>query len=254
MIKALLLLLALCLMSCASREKITWDEFGIGTLKNSDYADQLMYLSRPFENTIKDLIVQIDSKSILYLNTIHHRIVKNNEVFLEDSVAPRFVVFNHGYPIIFSLPGNIYYISQTLLSKFLKNEQMFIAALTREVIRSSRRIFKKYQVIVTELMTIEKMMQLMALPIEFKSRINEWTYIVLKRSGYDSSALLAWIQLQNKNSLDFSMQNLDKSILMKEEYFFKNFLVRERYSINEVSAKDEKNSSKEFYAFLKDIK
>jgi hypothetical protein len=85
-----------------------------------------------------------------------------------------------------------------------------------------------------------------------KYQINEWTYFILKRAGFDASAYLNWIQVQNRNTLDFSLYLGDATSISKEEYYFKNFMARQgvlgfERKINEA------NSSKQFYKLLNNV-
>ena len=226
----------------------------MGTVTSQDYIDHLAALGEGYLTFIEDRKINISESSKKYLNEIHDRIIKNNEIFLPKRETPYFYLINHTTPFIFSLPRSQYFISSGLVKKFLKNEQMFVAALSREIIRSQRNLYEKHLVLMTGNISTEKMFQLLRLDQNVKNSLNEWSFVVLRRSGFDSSALLAWIQLQNKNPLDFALYSGDRGSVSREEYSFKNYLVKEKKVNTEVAFSDERNSSKPFYKMLSEIR
>ncbi len=242
------------LSSCSNLRKQERDFSELDQLLPIDYVEHLGSLSQAYLLFNQGKIKKISKRSEQYLREIHDRIVKNNEIFLSKRDIPSFYILDNSSPFMFSLPNSHFFISHSLISKFLKNEQLFVAALSREIIRAQRNVYEKKFIINTGNISTDDMMKLMKLRSEIKFKINEWAYIVLKRTGYDASALLAWIQLQNKNPLDFSMYIGDRATISREEYFFKNFLVNDKKSSAEVPVDDEMNSSKDFYNLLNDIK
>jgi hypothetical protein len=127
-----------------------------------------------------------------------------------------------------------------------------VAALAAEVLRSQRLIYEKKILIPLGFYNSEKMINLTRLKLGTKQKVNEWTYFILKRSGYDSSAYLNWIQVQSRNTLDFSVFILDPVSLSKEEQLFKNFISKQGF-LNIEKKLSESNSSKEFYKLLSNI-
>ncbi|MCK6595495.1 MAG: hypothetical protein L6Q33_09870 [Bacteriovoracaceae bacterium] len=244
----------LLMTGCSQWQKPYYDYSDVGKMTNQDYVDHLASLGESYLSFNKDRQEKISSQSKDYLNEIYHRIIQNNEIFLPKRETVFFNVIQHTTPFIFSLPRSQFFISSGLLKKFLKNEQLFVAALSREIIRSQRNLYERNVVLATGNMTTEQMLQLMKLDLATKEKINEWSYVVLRRSGFDSSALLAWIQLQNKNPLDFALYSGDRSQVSREEFAFKNFLVKEKKINSELITLDEKNSSKSFYKLLSEIR
>ena len=75
---------------------------------------------------------------------------------------------------------------------------------------------------------------------------------MLRRAGYDASAYLNWLQTQNKNTLDFTLQYGVTRTLSREEFLYKNFLVTQGFSDKEDGFLV--NSSASFYKLLKEVK
>jgi hypothetical protein len=75
----------------------------------------------------------------------------------------------------------------------------------------------------------------------------------MKRAGFDDSAYLIWLKIQNKNSFEFS-DLLKKRNISKEEFIFKNFLVKELNERNNMEVEGGGNSSKGYYNFLLEIR
>ena len=98
-----------------------------------------------------------------------------------------------------------------------------------------------------------EIISLVQLPTHIKYNLNKWTYHVLNQVGTDASAYLNWLQIQNKNSLNFSMVLGGVNNITKEEYQFKKFI--SKLESNKVNSADEKIvSSKKFYNFLSFIR
>jgi hypothetical protein len=178
--------------------------------------------------------------------------VSNNELMLSNKFKPSFHIIHAQVPFIFSLPHSQFYLSSGLAEKYLKSEELFIAALAGEILKSDRNIYEKRIMIPLGFYSAEQMIQITRLKPETKYKLNEWTYIILKRAGYDPSAFLNWIQVQNRNTLDFSLFLGDAFGISKEEHFFKNFMTKQGVAGVEKKV-TEANSSKEFYKLLTNI-
>jgi hypothetical protein len=168
------------------------------------------------------------------------------------SFKPRFHVVKNKTPFIFSLPKAQFFISSGLVERYLKSEEIFVSALASEILKSNRNIYEKRMMLPLGFYSSEKMILMTRLRPEIKFKINEWTYFVLKRAGYDSSVYLNWIQVQNRNTLDFSLFLGDAVGISKEEHLFKNFMAKQ--GVIGVEKKIvEANSSKPFYKLLNNV-
>jgi hypothetical protein len=155
-------------------------------------------------------------------------------------------------PFFFSLPGSRFYFSTSLFQKYLKSEELFVAVLSLEILKSKRNIYEKKMQIPFGFCSLDRMIQLTKVSTTIRSQLNEWNYLVLKRSGFDASVTLNWIQVQNRNILDFAVLLGDTTSITKEEHVLKNFMVKE--GVANIEKKTiEANSSKEFYQLLKQI-
>ena len=139
-----------------------------------------------------------------------------------------------------------------MIERYLKSEELFVAAFAAEVVKSQRFIYEKRIMLPLGYYSTEKMMSLTKLKFDTKQQVSEWTYFVLKRAGYDSSAYLNWIQIQNRNILDFALYLGDSVGISKEEHLFKNFMTKQG-AVGVEKRFNEANSSKSFYKFLNNI-
>ncbi len=250
--KIILVLSTFVLTSCAYYNHKEGPYENVGTPLTRDYVDQLAsagddYLS--YEGTHE---IKLKTSSILYLESIYSRIMSNNEVLLPKTSKPKFHIIESKTPFIFSLPKAQFFIASSLLEKYLKSEELFVAALSAEIIKSSRNIYEKKLMVPLGFYSNEKMILMTRLKAETKATLNEWSYYVLKRSGLDPSAYLNWIQVQNRNTLDFAVYLGDALGVSKEEHLFKNFIVKQ--GIVDIEKKTtEANSSKGFYELLFNI-
>lgn len=210
-------------------------------------------LSDTFVTTKENHVKEFDEKASRYLISIYYRLIKNNELLLDGGVRPRFYLVEANVPIIFSMPTGNFFMSRGLLEKYLKSEDLFVAALSYEIIKSVRGIYEKKTIVPLGYIKLDRILSLSRVKLAIKTKINEWTYLMMLRSGYDPSTYLNWIQVQNKNVLDFSLQLGDTSTINKEEFAFKNLMVKNGINTAEKN-KEDGNSSKDFYEFIQTFK
>lgn len=254
LLRAFFLCAVLIASSCSLLKKddrnIIVSNDDIPKMLNKDYRDHLASLSVALIDNPKVDVVRIDGKIKQYLNDVFNRVVSNNELLLkkDETYEPQFYIIKHSMPFIFSLPKNQFFISKGLIQKYFKNESLLISALVFEIIKSKREIYYKSKIIPTGVMDIQRMISLVRIGLEDKMKIYKWTYFALRRAEYDAAALLNWIQIQNKNTLDFNWMIGDARVVTREEYEFKSFLAGRGVSNAEIPTE---NSTKEFY-YLKD--
>ncbi len=128
-----------------------------------------------------------------------------------------------------------------------------MSVLVYEIIKSQRDIYPNRVVVPVGYIQTRDMIRMTRIPLDIKSEVNKWVFYCLRRANYDSFAYLNWLQLQNKYTLEFSLQNSGDRFVSHEEFLFKDFLVKEGLQKVNYSLKEE-NSSKEFYRFVKDVK
>jgi hypothetical protein len=221
--------------------------------ENQDYMAQLAFLSGEYINSPGIQTIRISGRSRHYLTSIYHRIVEHSELILEYNLSPKFYIIKNKTPFYFSLPGSQFFLSSSLVKKFLKNEHLLVAALSHEIVKSQRNIYLKKAVVPIGFLSTEKMLSLTRLPLKIKMEVNKWTYYVLGRAGYDSSAYLNWLQTQNKNTLDFMFQLGSSKKISKEEFLFKNFVVKQGIVEKMNRSRQPSNSSKSFYHFVNEV-
>jgi hypothetical protein len=239
-------------MSCSLEQRAIDVHHAIADVLPQDFTDQLASLGDDYLHNEGTKVLYLNKKSQGYFEKIFDRIVQNNEIFFDDKDRPQFYIIKDKTPFIFSLPGSRFYFSSGLLHKYLKSEELLISALAVEIVKSKRVIYEKKMMIPLGFCNTEKMIQLTRVSSLFKYQLNEWGYLVLKRAGYDASASLNWIQVQNRNILDFAILLGDTSSISREEHVFKSFMSKEGISINERKT-TEANSSKEFYQLMNQI-
>jgi hypothetical protein len=249
----------LSIVSCSSLQAWQQDSFVLPKIRelklyaNKDYVDQLAFLGREYLNTPGVRTIKISPKSRRYLKSIFNRVCENSELILKLSQRPTFHIIKSRKPFYFSLPGSQFFLSSGLVLSFLKNEHLLVAALSHEIVKSQKSIYLKKAVVPIGFLSTEKMLALTSLPLKIKMEVNKWTFYVLKRAGYDSTAYLNWLQTQNKNTLDFIFQLGSGKQISREEFLFKNFIVKQGIlnRRNEKSAPS--NSSQDFYRLVNEI-
>jgi hypothetical protein len=227
-------------------------EYTESKMTNVDYLEHFKSLGDIYLKSKDNKEIVLDELSNKYLKNTFKRLVNNNEIIFKTEGELSFHVVKNKTPFLFSLPGDRFFFSTGLFEKYLKSEELFVSAFAAEIIKSKKNIFEKKSLIPLGFVSTEKMIQLTRVDLEIKKSINEWAFVLLKRAGFDSSAYLNWIQVQNRNSLDFAMYLGDSINIVSEEQLFKNYMSKQGLVILEKKT-SEANSSKEFYKLLKNI-
>lgn len=237
---------------CSSRKNKEINYTGVGELTSRDYIDHLASTGKSYLSFHEVKTIGLRPESIEFLESTYERLVSNNQAILNIIEKPSFTIVEDKSPFIFSLPRSQFFFSSALIERFLKSEELFVAAFAAEVVKSQRFVYEKKILLPLGFYNTEKMIQLARIKFETKEQVNEWTYFILKRAGYDSSAYLNWIQVQNRNTLDFALYLGDPLGISREEQVFKNFMSKQG-ALGVEKKFSEANSSKNFYKFLNNI-
>lgn len=221
--------------------------------QNKDYEDQLESLAQVYINSPGVSLYELRKRDKRYLKDIFDKIVLSNELLIKAKKNPNFFIIKNEAPFYFSLPGGNFFFSMGLFQKYLKNEDVFVAALTKEIIKSLRGIYEKKIIVPIGHIRTEQIITMTRISLEVDHELNRWVFYALKRSNMDPYAYLNWLQIKNKNALDFRLLFGNTDNFTREEFLFKNYITKgnlqERYNINQNA-----NSSPEFYNLLKDLR
>lgn len=218
-------------------------------LLKQDFIDQLAYLTKELVNNPDIRMQKISGAHERYLKDIYSRLVLNNELLLDPKLRPTFYLIKHQTPLIFSLPKAQFFISNSLVERYLKSEEILVASLAYQVIKSHRNMYEEKAVIPVGIITLEKILGIGRIPLADKNEIHKWAYLAMKRAGFDESAYLNWLQTLNKSSIDFSLMVGDPALLAREEFTFKSFMIKQKMKDGSERLK-EYNSSPDFYRFI----
>lgn len=221
-------------------------------LEQSDYISHIenfktLYLKHTGIETVK-----LSPRTKRYLSNITDTIIKKNELFFTLKNKVEFHIIKSSTPFHFSLPGRKIFFSSSLIEKYVNNETMLFCMLVYELIRSEKILYEKKIVIPAGTLSTSRILSLLRLDIKSKVEVHKWAFYILKRVGIDTDSYLSWLQVKNRNSLDFSMQIGDVQSISREEALFKSFLIKEVKNTRKNIKY--KGSSRDFYAFVKNIK
>ncbi len=220
----------------------------LGDLTPEDYKDQLSFLGHQYVKNSS--IKRLTKFQRHYLLSLYKRIRKNNKRFLPLDISPSFFVIRDENPFYFSLPNNFYFFSSGLIEKYFKNEQTLISCLSFMMLQAHNASYIKKIVVPIGYISTDQMISLINLPLDMKAELNKAVFFVLKNMGKEGSYYLQWLQLQNRNTLDFSRQIGDPQFITKEEFLFKQFIskrINRNFNLQAVS----NNSSRQFYKFIR---
>lgn len=224
---------------------------GYTVYDNQDYIDHLNSLKVPYLESKDIQKITLSKSSNLYIQEIANNIIKKNELFFVSLDTPEFFIVNSEAPFHFSLPGRKIFISSGLINKYIKSENLLYCLITFELIRSEKNIYKKNIIVPTGFISTRRMLSLLRLSINEKVEIHKWAFYILKRVEVDTDNYLSWLQIQNRNSVDFSLQLGDISSISREESLFKAFIIQ---NTQKKIARQHEGSSRGFYSFVKNLK
>lgn len=245
--KILALIICSLIVSCSlfKEKKETYPYGAERSYSKDDYEKHLIQIARSFIENNKHKIKTTDSTIDPYLKNLVDKIYLNNENIFVKKINIKLSIIKTKEIIYFSLPGGYLFMSSELISKYLKSENIFNAIFVTEFIKSNLDLYKKNIIVPRKDYSISEMIKFTKLNIEDRIVLNNLTYEVLKRTGLDAGAKLLWIQLQNRNSVDFARNTEFNSELLREEFLMKNYMI----ATGEYNTERQQNSSKEFYRF-----
>ena len=216
-----------------------------------DYVEQYNHISKTFLESGRVKIVRFPSRQLVYLRGLVESLRENNELLFKNNEDIDFYLISHKAPFYFSSPEGKVFLSLGVMKRYMKNEGSLAAILLYESIRIEKDIYRKNFFIPTGTVSVERMISFSRIDLLQKNRLNKWVYYGLDRSGFDAENFLDWIQLQNKNSLDFALHLGSMKEIVREESELRRFILRKYQGEN---LKNETRSSKDFYRFMQYIR
>lgn len=247
----LLTLFSSCSTFFNKKEKAA--KFNLSSYKEydrDDYLDQLDFIGESYLKNSDIKKIKLNKESENYFDKNVSLIKVSNNSFLGETQNFKLTIINESIPFHFSIPNGHIFISLGLMKKFIKAEGEFLSILSYEMIRSAKNIYVRNIIIPTGHISTEKIISIFRVPFEERTEINKWAYYIFKRTGFDPEDILSWIQIKNKNTMDFGLQLGDTKLMAREESLFRAFIVKKSI---EGTERKKLATSKEFIYFLRDI-
>jgi hypothetical protein len=241
--------------SCSLFKGNKQEDFGLKSLGKDeirrDYLEHISTFGQMYESIDGQQSSKLNYRTQKYLQSVINKIKKNNELFFKDKKKYEVNIIKSNRPFHFSLPDKKIYLSTSLLNKYIKTEKLLLCILVFEMIRSEKDIYSKRSVIPTGIMDAKRILSLLRLKTQQRIELHKWAYYLLKRSGVDTDLYLSWLQILNRNSLDFSLLLEGRNSISYEESQFKTFLIANvKQNIRQVR---HERSPRQFYKFLYDV-
>ena len=217
----------------------------------SDYSDHLNSLKQAFLQTPGTKTYQLTANAKKYIQALCDQIISNNEIFFKNLKSTNVTIVDTEPPLHFSLPKGEIFLSNGLISKYIKHESMLVSILAYELVRSENLLYPKQTIVPIGYVPLERILVLGRLGLDEKMEIHKWAHYITVRSGFDGEYYLSWLQTQNRNTADFILQVGDANLINREESLFKAFLIK---NSTEDDVPVKKNSSKIFYSFINSIR
>jgi hypothetical protein len=184
-----------------------------------------------------------------FLENLALNILQSNELFFQGQERPRFHVVASSVPFHFSLPGRAIFLSTALINRHIKHEAVLASIIAYELVRSEKMLYMRTVVVPLGYMPVERMLGLSRIGVDEKIEVHKWAYHAIRRAGFDGEYYLAWLQLMNRNTVEFLPLLGDAGSISQEEAMFKAFMVK-RARQEDARAVARRDSSKEFYQFI----
>ena len=216
-----------------------------------DFTSHLAHLGLDFIRSKGIEVIFLSPENRRYFTEMVKRIVDNNRLVYTDNLEFKFYIIKSSTPFYFSLPGGNYFYSTGIFKKYIKSEALLWAIISIQTFRIFNNIYEKKIIIPTGHLGLEEMVGLTRIPLKYRNEVNKWGHLTLMRSGIDPSTILSWIQMRNKNILDFTLMDGQLGVATREEFAFKHFLAT--VAKNELQVDSQNNSSRGFYKLVQNI-
>ena len=217
-------------------------------ISNRDYLRHIQKFSDSFIKSGRVTLYRLAPDQEEYINHFSQKIIRRNELFFKDLKRVKIYIIKDTRSYHFSLPSDKIFLSSGLISRYIKNENLFASVVSYELIRIAKNLYKKNEIIPTGEMTFQKFISLLRIDVDTRVEIHKWAYHIMNRAGFEGDTYLRWIQTQNRNALDFLISLGKLNTISKEEHEFKKFLIGRRESKNSYKSKSS------FYLFLDKIR
>ncbi len=245
-------LFLLFFISCSFIERFSTPEKKEGIHVNHEVVQRhLNSVFNDFRDKSNREIKLLNSRSQNYLNSIVKGFLNKNKYFFSKIKKIDFYKINDRRPFYFSSPKGEVFLSSGLIEKYIKHENYLKNMILFELIRIEKRVYNKEKLIPKGYYTIEEVMNLSRLPIQSKVNIHRWAYKILVENQEDAITYLQWIQIQNRNFVDFDFYLGDKYTIFKEEQGLREYTVKSLKNNNRKTFFPK--SSKSFYKFRKNF-
>lgn len=255
------LLIPPLLASCAALRALAPGDGAHGVLRGSlarpapgDYVAHLVHLGGVLAGPGGWEFARLSPADRRYLRSLVRRLVEGNRSLYGDGPAGvSFHVVKSRVPFAFTLPGGRYFYSTGVFRKYIRSEGLLAAVVALQTFRTFHGVYVRRTVVPTGHVGLGEMLALVRIPLEYRDQVNKWGHATLGRAGFDPTPVLDWIQVRNRNVLDFALMDGEPGVVSREEFAFKNFLVssdRERGG-SPPPPVPRRNSSRAFYGLVR---
>lgn len=196
-------------------------------------------------------ISEISRRNKQYLKSVVDNIISKNELFFTQIQSIRFIIVRDKRPFVSSIPSNHIIISDSFIGNYLYNENYLYIALTYELVRLEKGVFQSQMKIPTETVSLSDLIKFSRISTSLSFEVHKWSKYLLSRIGVQSDSYLSWLQVINRNQVDFRF-HLHKVNIYKIEKEFKKIIISNLDG--EYGFSRYKKSSKSFYDLVHSYK
>lgn len=217
-----------------------------------DYKKHFTQVGQDYLSFNKKNVLQPSRQTSEYIEGLAERILVNNRMIFSDNFEVKVYFIKNEQPFHFSAPSGSIFLSTALINRYVSYEDVLIAILAGEILKSGKLIYEKKMSAPVGAITYKDMEIYNKLSLNVKNQLNQWSFYVLKRSGVNPLSVLRFLQIKNKNFLDFVTTNNVLTDISREETLLKTFLVKNQ--VYSDVTKYSTNSSTGFYKFKSELR
>ena len=251
------LLIFLPLLSCAlfqGDKEFSENDYPIQSPK--EFESFLSQKSNEFVKTSRRKIIMPYRSERRYLHSLVKEIQIPNKKFFGESKDIDFIIVKSKAPYYLSVPPNKIVLSTALFGEYIENENLLASIITYELIRLENLLYPRKISAPIGVISEKDLIKHTQVSRTTRSQIHKWSHRILKRTIFDESTYLLWMQIVMRNTKNFEVHYSGEEKVLSEERDFKAFIIQDEKKSGTTfeQTKPERRVPRVFYSMLERFK
>lgn len=254
--KVLNLILLFTITSCSLFQgKYDYSENDYPIHSSTEYENFLASKPKEFLKTYKKEVKLYGSEK-RYLKSLIQKILEPNKKFFVKIRDINFIIVKSKSPYYLSAPPNNIILSTELFGDYVENENLLVSILTYELVRLENLLYPRRITAPIGVVDEADLIAHTQVSRETRTEVHKWSYRILKRTIFDESIYLLWMQIMMRNTKDFKLHFNGEEKVLSEERDFKAFMIQDEKLSGTTfkERKEERRTPRVFYNMLNRLK